>query len=456
MNQNENMTQVKGKCRRGGLLITIGIIVAAVAICLFVFEIPGLWAQMLAIISSAFLGCGATVYLTNSLLERQKEADIEKDKKTEQYKHKIKIYQTFLEKLYDVVKDRDLTTEEKINMQFQTAILSMHTNSKHIELISENVGRVINCLCTPSKKYQVQDLQESLFVIVRQLREELYEGQITDDENSLKNTLNNFVEAYKGIEGSDGNNVDDGIELKIPIWQQATEHWLKNGRWKLLIDGETICLHRSNNRNIHVQFGFWRGHYYIQATYDPFSNFSQTLKWEYGGSRTYSTWWNHISTREYYDLNEGEFWHRFNESESMQNELVAWFNDLIAFIEKWDEPAERWFTLKKMIDVEEYRKQGWEFWVYHKNLANVCDSHLKEEGEPFIDTFSENGKIIIRLGNRTNKADRQKDILRKLNLPTDNVIEDEDRTDYAVFDEGTPNDVVMSKVAELIEKLSKI
>ncbi len=245
---------------------------------------------------------------------------------------------------------------------------------------------------------------------------------------------------------------DDG---KDSNWKTACERWNKTGRWKMIVDGETICLHRQDNRNIHVQFGFWKGHYYIQAKYDPFSSFSQTLKWEYGGSRTYSTWWNHISTREYYDLKEGEFWQKFNESESMQNELVAWFNDLIAFIEKWDEPAERWFTLKKMIDVDEYRKQGWEFWVYHKKLANVCDSHLKDEGEPFIDTFSENGKIIIRLGNRTNKAERQKDILRKLNLPTDNVIEDDDRTDYAVFDEGTPNDVVMSKVVELMEKLSK-
>lgn len=245
---------------------------------------------------------------------------------------------------------------------------------------------------------------------------------------------------------------DDG---KDSNWKTACERWNKTGRWKMIVDGETICLYRQDNRNIHVQFGFWKGHYYIQATYDPFSSFSQTLKWEYGGSRTYSTWWNHIRTREYYDLKEGEFWQKFNESESMQNELVAWFNDLIAFIEKWDEPAERWFTLKKMIDVDEYRKQGWEFWVYHKKLANVCDSHLKDEGEPFIDTFSENGKIIIRLGNRTNKAERQKDILRKLNLPTDNVIEDDDRTDYAVFDEGTPNDVVMSKVVELMEKLSK-
>ena len=277
-------------------------------------------------VMAACLGAIVTALITAMLLNSQtkqqeklqkasKDQDLEQTKKTEQYKHKMLSYQSFLERLFEVVKDRELTTEEKISMQFQTSLLLMHTESKHIEVISNNVGKVISCLCTPKKNYDVQELQKSLFEIVRQLREELYEDKISDDENALNNTLNNFVDAYKGVESADDQVAETSEKQTVFIWQQATELWLKNDQWNLLIDGETICLHRSNNRNIHVQFGFWKGHYYIQATYNPFSSFSQTLKWKYGGSRTYSTWWNHISTREYYDLNEGEFWQKFNDSE---------------------------------------------------------------------------------------------------------------------------------------------
>ena len=441
---------------------------------------------------AACLGAGVTVIITNLLLVEQtkqqdslqknraiaeeelqnkvKQMELVQIKETEQYKTKLRIYQEYLEKLCDVVRDRKLDTDEKIDMQFRTAYLAMHSDVDHIEQVSSSIKDIIGSLIVPSgDKYDVEKVQRALFNIVHQFRAELYADSRayskdtyngkednkneTNDSNAFEAIIKNFVDAFSP-EGEDEMKPDMINTDNTNIWKSAVERWKKDN-WTLLIDGETIRLYRPYNKDIHVQFGFWKGHYYIQATYDPFSSFSQTLKWEYGGSRTYSTWWNHISTREYYDLKEGEFWQKFNESESMQNELVAWFNDLIAFIEKWDEPAERWFTLKKMIDVDEYRKQGWEFWVYHKKLANVCDSHLKDEGEPFIDTFSENGKIIIRLGNRTNKAERQKDILRKLNLPTDNVIEDDDRTDYAVFDEGTPNDVVMSKVVELMEKLSK-
>lgn len=250
---------------------------------------------------------------------------------------------------------------------------------------------------------------------------------------------------------------DDG---KDSNWKTACERWNKTGRWKMIVDGETICLYRQDNRNIHVQFGFWKGHYYIEAKYEPFGEFSQAMKWKYGGSKTYSTWWMHIKTPAFFDLKEGEFWSKFQESESMQRELVDWFDKLIAETNDWDVLADRHNALMNLLgdDRQKYEKQGWAFWIWAHptdGKCNVCDSHIKDEGEPFIDVVSENGQIVIRLGNRENKAVKQREIASRLGLPTDNIVKEYDRTDYYRFNEGASDEDVMAKVAELIEKISR-
>ncbi|MBR3827827.1 MAG: hypothetical protein IKJ40_00805 [Bacteroidales bacterium] len=422
--------------------------------------------QVMAACLGAIVTALITAMLLNSqtkqqekLQEASKEQELDRAKKTEQYKEKLRIYQGFLDELYTVVKDRDLTTEEKISMQFKTAILSMHTESTHIEKISENVKDVLMCMCAPKKSYDVKKLQESLFNIVYQFRKELYGLEINDNSDALNNTLLNFVDAYNGIESAEMQEsaiTDDSSFL----WQKARERWENDKKWEVIIDGETIVIKRKGDRIIELQFGFWKGHYYIQAKYEPFGEFSQAMKWKYGGSKTYSTWWMHIKTPAFFDLKEGEFWSKFQESESMQRELVDWFDKLIAETNDWDVLADRHNALMNLLgdDRQKYEKQGWKFWIWAHptdGKCNVCDSHIKDEGEPFIDIVSENGQIVIRLGNRENKAVKQREIASRLGLPTDNIVKDDDRTDYYRFNEGVSDEDVMAKVAELIEKISR-
>ena len=80
-------------------LLAIGIPAALLAIFFFVFHIPEFWAQLLAIIASAFLGAGATAWLTNTLLSNQQESEETKEKNIKVFENKIQVYSEFIYKI---------------------------------------------------------------------------------------------------------------------------------------------------------------------------------------------------------------------------------------------------------------------------------------------------------------------------------------------------------------------
>ncbi|MCR5193557.1 MAG: hypothetical protein K6D59_09665 [Bacteroidales bacterium] len=420
---------------------------------------------------AACLGAGVTVIITNLLLVEQtnqqselqdrqmraeenlqnqaKENELKKIKETEQYKTQLRIYQEYLESLYSIVSDRQLTTEEKIKMQFQTAYLAMHTESFRVEKISESLKDIIDCLISPSgKNYNVKQLQQSLLNIVSQFREELYpEAGIANYDIIVRNFTTAFMPEGKDEDGQMSLNKDS-------VWQQAVKRWTEKDKWKMSVNGETICLHRPGNTEIHVQFGFWEEHYYIEAKYHKFSDFSQELKWKYKGRKTYETWWKHIDDITFNDLKEGEFWNKFKDNEIMQNTLVKWFDTLVDFIEKFDVPVKRFEKLTELVDINNYRNKGWRFWIFDAKTV-VCDSNYKDEGEPFIDTYTDGDKIVVVLYNRADDLEKQKQILGRIGLSTDNYRFEDGRTIYAEFDASASDDVVMAKTTELMAKLAK-
>lgn len=95
------------------VLLGIGIVVALLAICFFVFHIPDFWPQLLAIIASAFLGAGATAWITKSLLKNQQESEEEKEKNIKVFENKIQVYSEFISKMWKTLED-DIITDEEI------------------------------------------------------------------------------------------------------------------------------------------------------------------------------------------------------------------------------------------------------------------------------------------------------------------------------------------------------
>lgn len=127
------------------ILLGIGIFLAVLAICFFVFHIPDFYPQILAIIASACLGAGATAWITRLLLDSQKKAEEEKEKNIKIYENKIAVYSEFISKLWKTMADgylnedelRDIRSEVFNKLIFYLGIEDIKKLSKEIEGIKE-------------------------------------------------------------------------------------------------------------------------------------------------------------------------------------------------------------------------------------------------------------------------------------------------------------------------------
>lgn len=154
-----------------------------IVVALHLFSIADLWFQMFA----AILGVIITAIITQVLLKGQTKSDGEREKNSEVFKEKLKIYMDFLRMLCDTLKDKRLTEEEAMQMQFQMSYIAMHTKSDNIEQISKSVKAIVEIYTTPGQKPQSEKLLPQLFKIVACFREELYQSHQTEFTSNVFN-----------------------------------------------------------------------------------------------------------------------------------------------------------------------------------------------------------------------------------------------------------------------------
>ena len=133
--------------------------------------------------------------LTQTLDQRkfdaeQKEKEKERLLETKVFEEKLRIYQEFLKKLCDVVKDMDITPQEEIELQFQVSYIAMHTKSESIKTISEQVRKII--VDIKNKEKDSNNMLSQLFVISDTLYKELYDKENSIDEEDRSKTIVNF------------------------------------------------------------------------------------------------------------------------------------------------------------------------------------------------------------------------------------------------------------------------
>lgn len=123
------------------VLLGIGFVAAFFAICFFVFHIPDFWPQLLAIIASAFLGAGATAWITKSLLKNQQESEEEKEKNIKVFENKIQVYSEFISKMWKTLEDDVITDEEirGIRLDIFNKLIFYYDD---INELVEKVGRI--------------------------------------------------------------------------------------------------------------------------------------------------------------------------------------------------------------------------------------------------------------------------------------------------------------------------
>jgi hypothetical protein len=133
--------------------------------------------------------------LTQTLDQRkfdaeQKEKEKDRLLETKVFEEKLRIYQEFLKKLCDVVKDMDITPQEEIELQFQVSYIAMHTKSESIKTISEQVRKII--VDIKNKEKDSNNMLSQLFVISDTLYKELYDKENSIDEEDRSKTIVNF------------------------------------------------------------------------------------------------------------------------------------------------------------------------------------------------------------------------------------------------------------------------
>ena len=155
--------------------------------------------------------------------EEQKSKEKQRLQETKIFEEKLRIYQDFLKKLCDVVKDQNITQDEEIEMQFQVSYIAMHTKSESIKTISDNVKKII--LSIKKEENDANNMLGQLFEIADVFHNELYEDDCSSmSDSERKETIMNFKSILIGKE--DIQEYEDD-EKKMII--QTLEKKIKSG-----------------------------------------------------------------------------------------------------------------------------------------------------------------------------------------------------------------------------------
>ena len=166
-------------------------------VCFFVLfviiaAISGAWPgkDVSAQFFSAMAGALVAAIITLFLLKGQTAVEADRQKDSKVFEEKLRIYQEFLRKLCDVVKDQKITADEEIELQFQVSYIAMHTKSEAIKIISEQVRKIVVGIKNNEK--DSNNMLSQLFVISDSLYKELYDKDNSFDEEDRSKTIVNF------------------------------------------------------------------------------------------------------------------------------------------------------------------------------------------------------------------------------------------------------------------------
>lgn len=434
-----------------------------------VATLSGSWpgSDFSAQILSALAGAVVAAIITLFLLLGQTSSEEKKERNTKVFEEKLRIYQDFLHKLCDVIKDGRVTKEEARELQFQTAYITMHTDRNRIERISECVKDIIDCTVDQKdaesdeekKNEYNKTVLESLFIIVEQFKAELYQ-----DEESKNNALLNHDKLSslysKAVENFTSINPDDEkeepkkqIEVKLfadnpifftpskadPIPEQtivnsadvADEPSLKqnltdftteliectainNEYWKV----DPVIKEAGININI-AKIGNEEGariiisheangdqFFQIHLESDDTHEIYKHMKWRFGGRQNKWSWWKYwdVSMRNLTALDEI----KSRNWNPLVSSISKQLKTLIAYVE----------TLGR-IQQEIYNpspREKAKVWLYYEACVAFDYERTLNEDRLFMDVVLDKNGYSITLGNRNNDIQKLLSRLNAMNV----------------------------------------
>lgn len=321
--------------RNLSLSIVLTLLACVIALAFRLFSEHDLPFQVFAAIIGVIITAIITQVLLNGqsevqekLLQQQKDIELDREIQAKRYEEKLRIYQEFLQKLCDVVKDGVVTKEEARELQFQTAYITMHTAPERIEKISQCVKTIIedttNFVDSGEQEGEVKagnaeaDILKNLFIIVEEFKSVLYEKEACDIkkyEEAIKN-FNYIIDAIdvagtKQSESiipenspSEGTTVDSIKNLNDFADELEKKLALDNTGWKLqrgnMKDGIYVNLTMKdaptpNFARVMLNHDSDGKHYFqIHLEYDDTHEAYKHMKWKWGGRQNKWSWWNYL------------------------------------------------------------------------------------------------------------------------------------------------------------------
>ena len=460
---------------------TIIIIAALTAYFFIIFSESDLPFQLYAALIGVIITVTITAFLLNNQTElqqifmvQQKKAEYERQLKDREFQNqlqkdkqkleqqskvfekKLEIYQEYLQKLCDAIEDGKLSKKEKLELQFHTSYIAMHTTPDHIIKISESVKDILQKGCGNATTEDNFMHLESLFKIVQCFREELYyddkDNMLIDAQKMAKTRLN-FEEAYSGAEEAEEdikspvidikekplmenetnpiiNEISKQNEVNLQLWNEAIKKWGNDGLTisKNLENDNELFIDLNHGQRANIRVLFWRGNYIIQADYYKSGDLSQYLKWEMppgvnNSKRSYWQWWT-TGNDDLRAIPNGELFNTLSHNRDLQQYIINIIDDLILKMRMSRIGCEVRTELDEKYSPD-YSIWEWPRLYEFSTLYSDYDTKT-EEGKIFIDLydtrFSEHYEeykekpILIIMYNREKDEEKLKRTLNRIGI----------------------------------------
>lgn len=386
-----------------------------VAVLFRIFSVSDVWAQMFA----ALIGAMITVIITLLLLQGQTESDVNREKSSEVFREKLKIYMDFLKMLCDTLKDKKLTEEESMQLQFQMSYIAMHTQSKNIELLSRNVKDIVEVYTKPGHKPTSEELLPRLFNIVACFREELYPSEQTEYAcDHLNQAITNAIRDLKVFDErnyaamSSARNYEELFNsFNEKGWKMSKE--LENGCLKLEFTkkdkaGNPMRLFVKPINDLGV-LKYAIGLQYKKDIYDR-------LKQRYEGNIEADYWWKYLDEE---SSNLGtELDEMLHTEKNVQDSVFGPLRTLEHYIDNYS----KLYCIRKALEPKV--SDMWNLGQYYDAIlyCEVKKGVKKEDGRPYFDIqLGKNGKeATFFIANREKDQEKLEAMVKRIGIRVKN------------------------------------
>ena len=312
-----------------GIAIALTIIACAVAVVLRLFSVNDLPFQTFA----ALIGVIITAIITGVLLKGQSDSERIQKEQSEIFKEKLSTYNNFLTALSDYVIQN--SEENKKALIFHTMAIQMHAAPGVVQSFIDNVIEIIRSTTGNGDKTEISKLIKALNRISGIFRSELY-PLCTADNNAIN--LDTFIDAIVGsqVEPTEEQKEKDAeeeqkedeeavVNSKIQSWDAKIKELTSKG-WTLENGNDSFALY-SKDSDVKISVYRKKGKYVVEVTKEGDSDFSQTLKDNFKGSRRYGTWWRELPINNY-GVTEGSLLTQLPTNDRARASVIKWIDKL--------------------------------------------------------------------------------------------------------------------------------